>query len=51
MGGYLVARAGAGLLTPRCRATRDNVVLFWCGSAAQGVIATIVVARLPQWLG
>jgi cytochrome c oxidase subunit I+III len=51
MGGYLIARTCAGLLTPHCHATRDNVVLFWCSCATQGLVATIVVGQLPSWLG
>ena len=41
---YLVARIGAGLVTPRQRATFDNVALLWWGGCAQGV----VVALLPH---
>ncbi|HEY0858776.1 MAG TPA: cbb3-type cytochrome c oxidase subunit I [Albitalea sp.] len=42
--GYLLARAGAGLLTPREHATFDNCALLWWGGCAQG----IVVAGLPH---
>jgi cytochrome c oxidase subunit I+III len=40
----LVARLARGLVTPRQRATRDNVALLWHGACAQGV----VVALLPH---
>ena len=41
---YLIARAGAGLLTPRQRASHDNCVLLWGCACAQGV----AVALLPH---
>ena len=40
----LVTRVAQGLVTPRQRATRDNVALLWHGACAQGV----VVALLPH---
>jgi cytochrome c oxidase subunit I+III len=43
---YLLARAGAGLLTPRQRASYDNTALLWWCAAAQAV----VVAVLPHLL-
>lgn len=42
--GYIAARAGSGLLTPRQRATFDNCALFWWCGCAQGV----AVALLPH---
>jgi cytochrome c oxidase subunit I+III len=44
--GYLLARAGAGLLTPRQRATYDNIALLWWCAMVQGV----GVAVLPHLL-
>jgi cytochrome c oxidase subunit I+III len=40
--GYLVARAGAGLLTPRQRASHDNIVLLWGCGCAQAVLAALL---------
>jgi cytochrome c oxidase subunit I+III len=44
--GYLLVRAGAGLLTPRQRATYDNIALLWGCAAVQ----VLVVAALPHLL-
>ena len=41
---YLGARLWQRLVTPRARATFDNIALLWWGTCAQGVI----VALLPH---
>jgi len=40
--GYLVGRAGAGLLTPRQRASFDNCALLWWCGCAQGVLVAVL---------
>jgi cytochrome c oxidase subunit I+III len=42
LAGYLLARAGAGLLTVRQRATYDNAALLWWCGCAQGVVAALL---------
>ncbi|HEX5683817.1 MAG TPA: cbb3-type cytochrome c oxidase subunit I [Ideonella sp.] len=41
-GGYLTARAAAGLLTTRQRATFDNSLLLWSCACAQGIAAALM---------
>lgn len=50
MAGVLAARFGAGLVTPRRRATLDNVALFWAYAAVQGVVVAAFVQWLPVWM-
>jgi cytochrome c oxidase subunit I+III len=39
---YLGARVWHGLVTPRQRATFDNIALLWWGSCVQGIIAALL---------
>ncbi|MET0332856.1 MAG: hypothetical protein ABW190_01185, partial [Rhizobacter sp.] len=50
MAAYLVLRWWSGLLTPRSRATLDNVHLYWHGVAVQGVVTMLFVQWLPGWM-
>jgi cytochrome c oxidase subunit I+III len=49
--GYVSARAGAGLLTPRQRASYDNVVLLWCCSCVQGIVVALLPHAVARGLG
>ena len=49
--GYLVARATAGLLTPRQRASLDNCALLWWCACAQGVAAALLPHAVARWMG
>jgi cytochrome c oxidase subunit I+III len=51
IGIYLVLRAWDGKLHGRNRGTFDNSALIWHGSVLQGVLGTLAVSLLPQWMG
>lgn len=51
IGIYLFLRAWNGKLQRRNRGTFDNSALIWHGSVLQGVIGTLAVSFLPQWMG
>jgi cytochrome c oxidase subunit I+III len=48
---YVVLRAWDGKLHGRNRGTFDNCALVWHGSVLQGVLGTLAVTYLPQWMG
>ena len=48
---YLILRAWDGKLHGRNRGTFDNSALIWHGSVLQGVLGTLAVSLLPQWMG
>ncbi|WP_280153788.1 cbb3-type cytochrome c oxidase subunit I [Piscinibacter sp. XHJ-5] len=48
--GYLGARIWQGLVTPRQRATFDNVLLLWTYACAQGVIVAVWPHAVAGWL-
>jgi cytochrome c oxidase subunit I+III len=50
LAGYLIARAGAGLLTARQRATFDNSALLWWCACAQGVAVALLPHLLAWWM-
>jgi cytochrome c oxidase subunit I+III len=50
-GAYLLARAWAGLLTPRQRATFDNSLLLWACACAQGVAAALLPTIVAWAMG
>jgi hypothetical protein len=47
----LILRAWDGKLPGRNRGTFDNCALVWHGSVLQGVLGTLAVTFLPQWMG
>lgn len=47
----LILRAWDGKLHGRNRGTFDNCALVWHGSVLQGVLGTLAVTFLPQWMG
>jgi cytochrome c oxidase subunit I+III len=51
VGIYLFLRAWNGKLHGRNRGTFDNSALIWHGSVLQGVLGTLAVSFLPQWMG
>jgi cytochrome c oxidase subunit I+III len=51
IGIYLFLRSWDGKLRGRNRGSFDNSALIWHGSVLQGVIGTLAVSLLPQWMG
>jgi cytochrome c oxidase subunit I+III len=47
---YLGARIGSGLVTPRQRATYDNIALLWWGGCVQGVLAAWMPHAVAAWM-
>ncbi|NML16579.1 cbb3-type cytochrome c oxidase subunit I [Azohydromonas caseinilytica] len=47
---YLAARLWRRLVTPRQRATWDNVALLWWGGCAQGVVVALLPHAAAAWL-
>nr|WP_246294935.1 cbb3-type cytochrome c oxidase subunit I [Schlegelella koreensis] len=47
---YLGARIGCGLVTPRQRATLENVALLWHASTAQALAVAFVPYAVAAWL-
>jgi cytochrome c oxidase subunit I+III len=47
---YLGARLWRGWVTPRQRATFDNVALLWWGSCLQGVIVAVLPHATVAWM-
>jgi cytochrome c oxidase subunit I+III len=50
IGGYLIARAAAGLLRPQARASIDCTALLWHWATLQGWCLLIAVTGLPRLL-
>ncbi len=47
---YLVARIACGHVTPRNRATLDNIALFWRYVMLQGIVIAALVQLLPGFM-
>ncbi|HEX6708513.1 MAG TPA: cbb3-type cytochrome c oxidase subunit I [Albitalea sp.] len=50
LAGWLIARIGARLLTPRQRASFDNAALLWHGSMLQGVVVGWAPPVVAWWV-
>jgi cytochrome c oxidase subunit I+III len=50
LGGFVIARAAHGLLTPRHRCALDVARLAWHASALQALAGAALVQALPRWL-
>jgi cytochrome c oxidase subunit I+III len=48
---YLICRSWDGKLRGRNRGSFDNSALIWHGTVLQGVLGTLAVSLLPQWMG